>query len=241
MTTATLVRLDNPSPARRRPPVGGPLRARRSKLVAASLVALVGVAVTCGLCYKVREKPGVYWADVKVLFLAPTSALLPNALVATSGSLVSVAGIVGKMVDPNLPSYHVVSPDVSLVNQGIRNGYAVSLPNEGGQWQDKFDQAVLDVQAVRPSAQEATQMVESLIDRINVRIAALQDAAHVPPVDRIHTSLSPNQIQTRYAAGRPMRAMLATALLGGTVTCIAAIAVCRRRTEIKNMDRSDEA
>src|SRR6266536_3608783 len=132
MTTATMAPARESAPAPARP---SRMRARRARCWAALTVAF-GLLVTLGFGYRVADKPGVYWAQVDVLFLPPVNGLYPNTLLNNSGGLITLAGVVGKMVDPDSTSARVVSPTVRLVNQGIRHGDSVTLPNDGGQWAD---------------------------------------------------------------------------------------------------------
>lgn len=223
MATATAARVRESAP---RP---GPtrIRARQARRFAALAVA-VGLLVTLGCAYRVAHKPGVYWAQVDVLFLPPASSVYPNTLLNNSGALITLAGVVGKMVDPDSTSARVVSPTVRLVNQGIRHGDSVTLPNDGGQWADNFDKALLDVQAVGSSAAEVDQRVTALVRQINTALASLQDRGHVPAVDRATTRMNPSDVQVFYDAGRRSRAVVTTLVLGVAITLVAAGYIRRR-------------
>jgi hypothetical protein len=193
-----------------------------------ALLCAIGVLLTSAFCYRALHKPGVYRAQVDVLFLPPASNVFPNALFNAPGGLVSIAGVVGKMVDPDSQSGQVVSPTVTLANQGIRDGYSVTLPDDGGQWTRNFDRAQLNVQAVGASPTGVQQTVRRLVAAINAKLAWLQDRANVTRVNRIVTSLNPGQVQVYYEAGRRARAVLATAVLGLAITAVGA-AYLRRR------------
>ena len=193
-----------------------------------ALVCAIGALLTFAFCYRALHKPGVYRAQVDVLFLPPASGVFPNALFSRPGGLVSIAGVVGKMVDSDSQSAHVVSPTVTLANQGIRDGSSVTLPDDGGQWTSNFDRAQLDVQAVGASPTAVEQTVTTLVAAINAKLSWLQDRANVASVNRIGTSLNPGQVQVYYEAGRRSRAVLATALLGLALTVVLAAYVRRR-------------
>ena len=47
-----------------------------------ALVCAIGVLLTFAFCYRALHKPGVYWAQVDVLFLPPASGIFPRACVA---------------------------------------------------------------------------------------------------------------------------------------------------------------
>jgi hypothetical protein len=200
-------------------------RQRHARLWAALVVA-VGLLLTVAITYRVVRKPGVYWAQTNVVFLAPVSSLYPNALVTNSDGVISLAGVVGKIVDPDAAAARVVSPTVGLVNQGIRHGWSVTLPNDGGQWADNFDKPLLDVQAVGSTAAEVSGTVNRLISQINLTLSGLQ--AQVPRVDRVTTQLSPSQVQVFYDPGRRLRALAASLAVGLSATALAAIYLRRR-------------
>ena len=200
-------------------------RQRRARRWGAIVVA-VGLLITAVISYRVVRKPGVYWAQTDVLFLPPASGVFPNALVNNPGGVIALAGVVGKMVDPDSAAARVVDPSVRLVNQGVRHGSSVTLPNDGGQWADNFDKALLDVQAVGATAIEVSSTVNRLISQINLKLNALQ--AGVPRVDWVTTRLSPSQVQVYYDAGRRLRALLAVLGVGLAVTVVAGLYVRRR-------------
>src|SRR5215472_11134928 len=84
----------------------------------AALVVALGLLLTVTMTYRIVRKPGVYWAQANVIFLPPASSVYPNTLVNNSGGVVALAGVVGKIVDPDAAAARVVSPTVRLANQG---------------------------------------------------------------------------------------------------------------------------
>jgi hypothetical protein len=193
-----------------------------------ALVVAIGLLITGAGAYVVHSKPGVYWSDVKVVFHVPRSAANPNVLLTTTTGLITLAGTVSRLVDPNAPSTHVVSPTVTLPNQGIRQGFLVSIPNDGGQWANNFDQPLLDVQAVGPTYDGVVATMQSLLRQINTQLVTLQDQGGVLPVNRVETQLSPSQPQIFYLTGSRVRATAATLLLGVSLTVAGALMVRRR-------------
>lgn len=193
-----------------------------------SLVCLLGLVLTGVFTDRVAHKPGVYLAQVNVLILPPHSAAVPNSLLSEPRSLSSVAGTVARMVDPNAASAAVVSPTINLANEGIRHGQSVTLPNDGGQFVNKFDRPLLNVQAVGSSAAEVSRNAQHLVDGIRADLATLQETAGVAAADRIHASLNPSGIQVYYLTGSRVRALAATFALGCALTACAAL-VARRQ------------
>ncbi|HEY7049799.1 MAG TPA: hypothetical protein VH373_21460 [Jatrophihabitantaceae bacterium] len=190
------------------------------------MIIAIGLLITAAITYRVARKPGVFWAQTDVLFLPPASGVFPNSLLNNPGGLIALAGVVGKMVDPDAAAARVVDPSVRLVNQGVRHGWSVTLPNDGGQWADNFDKALLDVQAVGATAAEVNGMVSRLANQVNLKLSGLQ--ADVPPVDRVTTRLNPSQVQVFYDSGHRLKAVAASLAVGLAVTIVIALYVRRR-------------
>jgi hypothetical protein len=191
-------------------------------------IGVIGVLLTMVWAYAAGRKPGVFSVNENVLFLAPSSAAFPNSLVVSSDSIVTTAGIVARMIDPRIPSARVASSTVTLVGEGIRNGWSVQLPNDGGQYEDNFDQPLLQVQVVGTNPYQVIATTHSLLGKIDSDLALIQRRDHVPSVDRIHTSLNPSSAQLFYQTGSRIRAMAAVVLLGIGFTVSAQVLVRRR-------------
>lgn len=189
--------------------------------------------ITVFFANHVTRQPGVYYADVKVVFLVPSSAANPNPLLSGTGGLTGVAGVIGKMVDPGAPSARVVSPLVTLADQGIRKGYSVTLPNDGGQFALNFDQPLLDVQVVGPTPTYVATTMQTLVNRIAADLSSLQSAAQVEPVNRITLSASPSSTEIFYLTGSRVRALATTIGLGVALTVAAMVFLLRQFTNIQ--------
>jgi hypothetical protein len=190
--------------------------------------ALLGIILTCVFGYRTAHKPGVYWAQMNVLLLPPAVSVTPNALANAPSDLISMAGLVARIVDPRASSVRVVSPDVTLANQGIRDGDSVTLPNYGGQWADNFTKPILDVQVVGGNALAVNQDIERLLHEIGQTVTSLQEDAHVANPYRVTTKLDPSEVQVYYDAGRRTRALAVTLALGLVLTVVASSLVRRR-------------
>jgi hypothetical protein len=190
-------------------------------------VALLGLVLTAALGVHVLNKPGVFYSATSVGFHPPPSAANPNNSFVSSGSITSTAGAVGRMVEPNPPIGQVVSPTVTLVDEGVRHGWSVTLPNDGGQFTNHFDVSLLTVQAVGSSAAEVRTTIEQLVVRINVALKTLQDQANVPANDRISTTENPPRTQVYYFGNSRPRALAAVLVLGLAVTLTAEMILSR--------------
>lgn len=182
------------------------------------VIVLVGALLSAGVGVYMAKRPGVYWSQVQVLFVAPKSVANPNGLSVSSESLITTAGVVAKIVGSSPAGPSVVSDSVTLVGQGIKHGYGVRLPNSGGQFATNFDQAALDVQAAGTSAAEVTATLNSVISRIETALSKLQTEAGVAAVNLIRPQLSPPTAPLYYQAGSKTRALAITLVLGGGIT-----------------------
>ncbi len=195
------------------------------------MVVLVGVLVSGSVGVYLSRRPGVYWSQVQVLFVAPKSAANPNGLSISSESLIDTAGMVAKIVGSSPRGPAVVSDTVTLVGEGVRHGYGVRLPNSGGQFATNFDQAALDVQAVGASPGEVSATLVSVIGRVVGTLSRLQAEAGVAKVNLIRSQLSPPVAPLYYQAGSKTRALAITMVIGGGITAWLAWLV-RRRTAL---------
>ena len=195
------------------------------------VVILMGVVISAMLAYQVGQRPPVYWSQVDVLFLLPSTPEDLNAFNAQTEGLIATAGLVARdvMVGDAASAPQVVSDQVTLVAQGVRDGFSVRLPNTGGQWANSFDRAALDVQAVGPTEAGVRSTMEGLIQRISDDLAAREAAMGVAEEHRIRLRLSPGTPYIRREQGRPNQAMAVAFLLGLGLTVSAAVVVDRRR------------
>jgi hypothetical protein len=193
------------------------------------------VVVVCGALLSVlavgyvRSLPGVYWSQVNVLFLLPQNDATPNSLQFQNDSLVSLAGIVGKSSSVGGARSAPTSDGVTLVGEGIYNGYSMDLPNSGGQWAINYDRPLLDVQASGSTPEEVTARMKAVIARIEENLADRQAKAGVSERSLVTTRLSPPVMPMYYNPGSHVRAMGATLLLCLSGTAVAVVVVDRRR------------
>ncbi|MGI8665376.1 MAG: hypothetical protein ACR2N4_05015 [Jatrophihabitans sp.] len=211
------------------PPVTEAPTGRRPPLFLRSwVIVLVGLLISGATANYFAHRPGVYWSQVQVLFVAPKSAANPNGLSVSSESLITTAGVVAKMVGSSPPGPSVVSDTVTLVGEGIRHGYGVRLPNSGGQFATNFDQAALDVQAAGTTVVEVSATLSKVLDQITTELSTLQSDAHVAPVNLIRAELSPPTPPIYYQTGSKSRALAITLVIGGGITAFLAWFVRRR-------------
>jgi hypothetical protein len=180
--------------------------------------ALAGVCLTGVLAVHVVLLAGVYHQEVNVVFVWPQGPRTSNAFLHGEQTLVSTAGVVGRIVAGSNSDAQVVSDTVTLVGEGIRHGYLVRLPNSGGQWALNFDRPVLDVQAAGSTPQEVQQTIKTVVARINHELNAMQSASRVPTGVRITTRMSPPSPVLLYSKGSRVRALAVTLVLGMGVT-----------------------
>jgi len=181
------------------------------------LVTVLGIVLTIGAVVVVTSAQPSYLAQVRVVLLPPATAQ-PNGLTDTTGSLISLAGVVAESVDDSDVGAEAVSESVTLTGEGRRLGYTVRQPNSGGQWQYRFDEPVLDVQAVGSTGQAARQELDAALRRVDSALADLQDQQGVPLAGRVRTILNPAEPQVTKVGGSETRAVVATVVAGVLVT-----------------------
>lgn len=188
-------------------------------LLGAALIGLVAsyVAVTA---------EGAYWSHAEVTFLAPTSAINPNALRTTSSDLIIAAGAVAKRVNGNATWNQMADPAATIVGQGILDGSQVKLPDHGGQWSRVYPRQVLDIQVSGPTADVVRARRAELIERIDVELAGLQEG--VAPSDMVTTAVVPAAPSIIYMHGSKARALAMIWVLVG-VGVLAAIQILEPR------------
>lgn len=189
---------------------------------------LVG-AVLIGLLasYVAVSAEGAYWSKAEVTFLAPTSAINPNALRVTSSDLIIAAGAVAKRVNGNATWNQMADPAATIVGQGILDGSQVKLPDHGGQWSRVYPRQVLDIQVSGPTAEVVRTRRAQLLARIDAELAGLQEG--VAASDRITTAVVPAAPSIIYIHGSKVRALAMIWILVG-VGVLAAIQILEPRT-----------
>lgn len=193
------------------------------------LVTVLGVLVTAGLVYRVAHAPGLYFGSADVVFVMPSSEQIPNALGVYPGSLIATAGVIQREVSKGPDTAHVVSDDVTIVDEGETSAVSVTLPNSGGQWANNFEKAALHVQAVDPDQAVALDKLQSTVATIRATLAAREDAANVAADRRIRTEVSPNPLRVDLLSGERKRAIAASMALGLGATFALMVLVDRRR------------
>lgn len=186
-------------------------------------VIVVGLALTAGAIFSLSVRPGVYFTQADVLFLAPKSAKYPNPIESGSESLIATAGLVARIANGVQSEPATASSGVTLMGEGVIQGTSIRLPNSGGQWANNFDRPVLDVQVVGPSEAWVRATLRQKIDLINETLHNLQAPDGTARENFITTSAAPQKSTVSYTRGETKRALAALTLLGITLTGLAAL------------------
>ncbi|GAA1969441.1 hypothetical protein GCM10009798_32530 [Nocardioides panacihumi] len=204
----------------------------------------LGLAITVLGMQQVRAQQGVFFSQVDVVFTAPPTRVAPNTIQANASGLVSIAGMVAAEVNKASNTPVTASAGATLAGQGVRDGYQVRLPSDGGQWSRNFDRPVLDVQAIGAEPEMVRQRVVTVVAEIDRVLAELQNADGIPAEDQVKTLSAPTSAQIFYRKGNTSRATAVTALLGFWLTVVLTVAadsvlVRRRRARVavRRVDR----
>lgn len=177
-------------------------------------VAVAGILLTIALCVLTLRAPGVYWARSKVYFLPAATTSQPNQIAPDSSVAIKFAGVIQTEINGGVPLPRATSPDVTLLDEGIYDGWAVFLPDYGGQWAHNFSEASLIVEASGPTREVVQARMTALFDQIASHASAREDAANVPPEARVTFTMSPTVVAVQYSNGHRSRALLIIGLLG---------------------------
>jgi O-antigen ligase len=204
-----------------------------------------GVAATLAGGFAAASASGLYLQQTQVIFVAPRVPGSTNGLQSGDGSLVAVAGLIGREFDLNGAGPLALSPDATIIDMGSDEGVWVRLPNRGGQWATNFDRAELDVQVVGPSAEAVRVRMQDTLERLQHLLREGQLSTGAPENLLITMGTSPAVppvLHRRISAGR---AVIAAVPLGLGMTLAIVLAVDRRggrqRRKARHFRRSGPA
>lgn len=184
-------------------------------------IVIVGALLTAGMGLATAAADGVYFTRTELVFLAPTSAVNPNALRTQSEDVIITAGLIAKRVSGPDAVTKFASPDVTLVGLGVRDGWSLRVPDIGGQWATNFATQRLYLEVVGPSEDAVRQQQGALIHVVVDDLDALQREWGVDPVNDVTVIAAPESTVIHYVGGNRMRALATTALLGvGATTAL---------------------
>jgi hypothetical protein len=191
-------------------------------------VVLAGALVTLAAVYWAAQDRGVYWTRTEVVFLAPPSEMYPNSLDTTSGDLIVTAGLVAKLVSGPHKVIKFTSPDAGLIGEGVRRGWAIRLPDTGGQWAPNFTSQLLIVEVIGPDPAEVEGQKNALVRRIATTLDDYQHAHGVAPVNRITSTPAPQGTINYMVTGSRIRTVAMTGALGIGATLGALLLLAHR-------------
>lgn len=197
-------------------------------------VLLAVLCLTAVVGMLLPRQPGVWYTRVDVVFLTPNNPTrVGNALEGQDESLIDFTAAVQRQVNGSSQPIQLSSPEATLYGAGVRHGYIVTLPNEGGQWTPSFSQSILRVEVVDGTEQQTEAVAMDVIGQIEQASQTTQDLLDVPNAMRIRTEVNPNRPAVGFVGGSNKRALAVLGLLGSGLAIAVAImvdgAVARRR------------
>ena len=195
------------------------------------VIVAVCVVATLTALLMVQSRSGLYQARMDVVVVPVNLSTGVNPFWGRDYSLIATAGLLARMVNQNSSEAQTVSNSVTLAGKGETNGYAVRLPNQGGQWAYNYDRPILDVQAVGRTPGEVRENVEEAMTTLDAALTQLQDAANVPTDRRMSLHFDPEMPEFDYSQGRSTRALAATMILGFGATIGAVLVADDPRTQ----------
>ena len=180
----------------------------RRQWIATSLCLL---AVLGGGWYLDRSVSEVYWASTSVVIRPP---FLRGHLAPLGRDAIPLAGVVEKRLNAVNHAPPAVSPDVSIVDRGIYDGWVANVPDYGGQWANNFTNPVIVVQASGPSPARVEQQIRDVTDQISAILVELQDESGVRATMRAESLPQPPSPIILRSSGLRNRALVAVGLIG---------------------------
>jgi hypothetical protein len=186
-------------------------------------IVLVGVVCTGLAAFALLSDKGVYYTRTQIVFLAPSSSYYPNTLATQSEDIIDTAGVVAKRITGPGPVTKFASPDVTLIGQGIRDGWSLTLPDTGGQWGTNFQSQILYLEIVAPDRATVLERQTTLLQRVQDELDALQRERGVEPINDITVQAAPRSTVIYHVGGSKPRALGMTAALGVGITAAAVV------------------
>lgn len=196
-------------------------------------IVVLGLACIAGVAYTLDRTPGVYFAQVDVLFLADESQAGANPLQNQEDSVIHFASVVQQSVSDGAVQTRLSSPSATLQGSGIREGYVARLSDAGGQWESSFNRAVIEIEVVDSSPAEVRRVVDEVVGRITAETERIQQEAGVDPSTWVTADVETDDVSIGYMGstrGSRLRGLAAVGLVGGAATVLTAVLVDRWRS-----------
>lgn len=185
-------------------------------------VLLLGIGLTLMVAWSMGHRPGVYWSQVNVVLLSPTSQDFPNELEDPPYALAPLASlIVADFNGVDRPLLTAAS-DTTLYGEGEREGVLVRMPNHGNQWRPLYTTPTIDVQVVDSSPEAVSNEVDNVISELDQLLTERQNALGVDQFSRATIIASPTDPPIYYVSGSRARTFGAIGA-AGLATTIAAV------------------
>lgn len=168
---------------------------------------------------------GIYWSKVDVVFYPPSTASGGNPLRSDALGIVHYAALIERLVDGHQNRPLLETTGAALYGTGLRHGYAIYLPNAGGQWQTQFNRAAISVEVVGESAAEVRSVQTGLVEKLKAAADERQASMGVIRRSFITTSLSPESPEIQFHPARADYAAAALSLLALGLAIAAAVVV----------------
>ena len=204
---------------------------------------VVAGLILCAVAYVAMSRASgpVYSAQTDVVFSAPGRGGLTASAAGVMDGLVGLASAVQRDVEGRIPSPTLTTDNATLFGSGVNQGYTITLPNIGGQWQISYNDPKLTVSVVGPDPEWVRATSDRLVANIQRTSLARQVAAGVPGYSRIVTGRVPKQTSVSYVGrtgSTDVRGMIGIVLIGLSVSGTVAVLLDRRIERVKATERA---
>lgn len=181
-------------------------------------VMVVGAALTLGAMSQVWSAPGLYWTQFDVVLLVPQSERFPNNIEDPRLSITPMAGLLVTEFNGDERPRQLASSSTTLYGEGVRSGHLVRLPNRGSQWLPIYSSPTIDVQVVDSDPDVVADKAAQISARLAAILKARQDELRVDEATRMSAIVSPSDPVVSSIPTSRSRALLATGLVGATLS-----------------------
>jgi hypothetical protein len=156
----------------------------------------------------------LYWIKAQIVFLMPQNlAASGNPLYGQYQGLVSFAAVIEREFNGYNHSNTAAGMGATIYGMGVKNGYSVTLPNTGSQWESSFNRPYLDIEVVSDDPEQTSDMLRDVADEVLDLVSRTQRELGVSASNMIRAELGPPRAEVVLVSANQPRALLSLAVL----------------------------
>lgn len=179
-------------------------------------LAFLGILLLAGIVAGELRISGVYSTRFD-LMLRPPRAAVPSSLGQTPLDLSGAAAVMALEFNHGRQRLTPASPQVSLVDEGVRRGAVADVRNYGGQWTRDYSRPMINVQVVGPDARTVARGARRMRHDLIALVREQQARIGLRPAQMITAAAVPTSAPITYRPTARARSVLATLAAGSAV------------------------